>query len=271
MTDAVAQPINGSTSSMLPIVQQGIILAAQPPSHQPLGTIGPGPLLRSQLQKGLWSGNAMPLKRTWLIRSNGYSTSIISCSPVEDFFWTLPSLYYEAMKEEGVQLLWSLAKESNIGWKINRPQSSGWKPLLQLLQCLLGMGIKLREALETYQAQWETIWIVFPSRTWEISVCWNITKDESWLKTIVTSKRSLAVTTQGRYVAPQESPSSTTANLLIATGTQVETFLSLNAKSQLLAGCVDPRNSLKPGKAKGYSVSCSKPREGDEDAKGLWA
>lgn len=45
MTDAVAQPINGSTSSMLPIVQQGIILAAQPPSHQPLETKGPVPLL----------------------------------------------------------------------------------------------------------------------------------------------------------------------------------------------------------------------------------
>lgn len=51
MTDAVAQPINGSTSSMLPIVQQGIVLAAQPPSHQPLGTIGPGPLLGHSFRK----------------------------------------------------------------------------------------------------------------------------------------------------------------------------------------------------------------------------
>lgn len=186
--------------------------ASLPPA---IGDNRPRASSRSQLQKGLWSGNTTPLKWIRLIRSNGYSTSSLSCSPEKDFFfWTLPSLYYEAMKEEGVQLLWSLAEESNIGWKINRPQSSGWKPLLQLLQCLLGVGIIPREALETYQAQWETIWTVFPSRTWEISVCWNITKDESWLTTIVTGPRSLAVTTQGRYVAPQESPSSTTANLL---------------------------------------------------------
>lgn len=241
MTDAVAQPINGSTSSMLPIVQQGIVLAAQPPSHQPLGTIGPGPLLGHSFRKAcgqatrcLWNeSNLLDLMDIQLAFFPAHQWKVF-------FFWTLPSLYYEAMKEEGVQLLWSLAKESNIGWKINRPQSSGWKPLLQLLQCLLGVGIIPREALETYQAQWETIWIVFPSRTWEISVCWNITKDESWLTTIVTSHRSLAVTTQGRYVAPQESPSSTTANLLIATGTQVEIFLSLDAKSQLLESCVAP-------------------------------
>lgn len=154
MTDAVAQPINGSTSSMLPIVQQGIILAAQPPSHQPLETIGPGPLLGHSFRRACGRSTWCLWNESDLLDLMDIQLAIFPAHQRKAFFLTLLSLYFEAMKEDGVQLLWSLAKEStncNIDWKINTPQSSGWKKIPSFNCCRAFLA-----------------WASYPGRLWRL-------------------------------------------------------------------------------------------------------
>lgn len=224
--------------------------ASLPPA---IGDNRPRASSRSQLQKGLWSGNTTPLKWIQLIRSNGYSTSGLSYSPGEDFFffWTLPSLYYEATKEGGVQLLWSLAEESNIGWKINRPQSSGWKPLLQLLQCLLGGGHHTQGGFGDLSGPMGNHMDCIPLKDLRDKCVLKHHQRRVLIDDYSHGPSFAGCHHSGKVRGTTRKPLLYNCKPL----TLPQALRCLDARSQLLVSCVAPRNSLDAGKAKEDTAS----------------